>query len=101
MIERKEVVLQGEKYTFAALTFNQLQAHEADLAVVAAGQMDVRSMQALSNLMAVSMAKMHPGTTPEAAGDLVTYATMADVVQAIMGVSGLNQPAGEPKPGSA
>jgi hypothetical protein len=91
MIDGKKIKLGGAEYTVAPLTFRQLRTLQPQLdklttlnAVPSREQMD-----AVLDIVHAALLRNHPDVTRDGVEDLVDLGNLSAVVQAVMGVSGL------------
>lgn len=90
-----EIDLKGQKHTFTALDFEQLQAleepFEALKGLAGGGMPDAQQRAAIVAICTASLQFKHQGITPEAVAKLLTLANIGPALQAVAGISGLAQ----------
>lgn len=92
----------GEKdWVFRALDLDQIEQLEPEfadvtmLAVSEAGSLPKAGLRAVAAIAQASLAYKHPEMTVEQCRKLITLGTMQTVLEAIRGISGLEQTPGE------
>lgn len=93
-----------ESWTFRALDLEQLEELEEDFVRVSVGlsspdgRIPKEALQGVANIAMASLKFKHPSIAREQVRKLVTLGTLSAVMEAVRGVSGLDQP-GEPPAG--
>lgn len=100
MIDGKKIMLGGAEYTIAPLTFRQLRALQPQLDKLGSlnAMPSQEQMDAVLDIAHAALSRNHPEVSREQAEDLVDLGNLSTVVQAVMGVSGLDK--GEAQAGS-
>jgi hypothetical protein len=101
------LVLGDKPFTFRALDLDQIEELENQFAVVTAVDpnsigLPKDALQAVAQIAAASMKAKHPDLDVPAVRKLITLGTMQAVIEAVRGVSQLQEagPSGEPEAGS-
>ena len=101
MKEFVTLTLNKKPYTFRALDLDQIEQLEpqfvaaAALATVDGASLPKEAMHAVAEIACASLQCEHAGISVEQCRKLITLATLAPVIEAVRGISGLDAPAGD------
>lgn len=95
-----EMVLGGQAYIIPSLSLGQVRRFQSKLQDWS-GKIEDQSVDLAITVIHAAISRNHPELTLEAVADLVDLGNMAELMQAVMDVSGLLRKAGDEKKAAA